>query len=174
MPKLLAAGYAVMRGMGNSGPASSTQVDSSFSSGSRLNNQIDFPPSTPSSSSIMPRAFKVEAKSFGAGRPEVGNYGENRMNDGGYMTGGSRDTSWDDSALLSDDFLAGLAGNDKNTFSNLNSSRNQVQSLILMFPPCLGQKQIISSSYRINQLKIIFLIRLVKVEVALPLHWLIT
>ncbi|KAK1356107.1 Phytochrome-interacting factor 3 [Heracleum sosnowskyi] len=119
------AAYAVMRGMGNSGPAGSTHADSSFSSGCRLSNQMDFPPSTPSSSSIMPRAFKVEAKSFGAGRPEVGNYGENRMNDGGYLTGGSRDTSWDDSALLSDDFLAGLAGNDRNAFSNLNSSRNQ-------------------------------------------------
>ncbi|KAL8099527.1 hypothetical protein AgCh_031967 [Apium graveolens] len=118
-------GYAVMRGMGNSGPASSTHVDSSFSSGSRLNNQMDFPPSTPSSSSILPRAFKVEAKSFGAGRPELGNYGERRINDGGYLSGGSRDTSWDDSSLLSDDFLADLAGNDRNTFSNLNSSRNQ-------------------------------------------------
>ncbi|WOG82918.1 hypothetical protein DCAR_0102088 [Daucus carota subsp. sativus] len=119
------AGYAVMRGMGNSGPASSTHADSSFSSGSRLNNQMDFPPSTPSSSSVIPHAFKVEGKSFGTGRPEVGNYGEGRINDGGYLTGGSRDTSWDDSALLSDDFLAGLAGNDRNAFSNINSSRNQ-------------------------------------------------
>lgn len=123
-----------MGGMGNSGPASGTHADSSFSSGSRLNNQMDFPPSTPSSSGIMSRTFKVDAKRFGPGRPEVGNYGESRINDGGYLTGGSRDTSWDDSAILSDDFLAGLAGNDRNAFSSSNSSRNQVQLLILKFP----------------------------------------
>lgn len=100
-----------MRGMGNFGAGSGANAEASFSSGSRLKNQIDFPPGPPSSSGITPHASEIGGKSMGMGSPESGSFGESRRNDGGYMTGGFPSSSWDDSTLLSDNFLKGFAEN---------------------------------------------------------------
>lgn len=109
-----------MRGMENFGTGSVANAEASFSSASRLKNQMDFPPGPPSSSGIMPCASEI------VGSPESGSLGESHRNDGSYTTGGFPSTSWDDSALLPDNFLKGLAENDVKAFCNLNSLENQV------------------------------------------------
>lgn len=94
-----------MRGMGNFGATThGTSAEASFSPTSRLKNQSDYPPRPPMSSGMM-------THTAGIGSPESATFVESHRNDAGYMTGGFPTSSWDDSALLSDNYLKGFAEN---------------------------------------------------------------
>ncbi|KAM7528909.1 hypothetical protein LguiB_032319 [Lonicera macranthoides] len=103
-------GYAVIRGMGDYGAGGGTNAEAaSFSPASRSKGQMDFASGPPSSSSgLLPPISEIGGKSMARSSPE-----------------GGRFDSWDDSALLSDNFLKGLGENDRPTFSNFNSQENQ-------------------------------------------------
>lgn len=99
-----------MRGMGDYGAGGGTNAEASFSPASRSKGQMDFSSGPPSSSSgLLPCISEIGGKSMARSSPE-----------------GGRFDSWDDSALLSDNFLRGLGENDRPTFSNFNSQENQV------------------------------------------------
>lgn len=115
-----------MGGMGSFRAGRGPNAEASFSSASRLKNQMDRPPGAPSISGMMPHGSEIGGKSMGMGNTETRSFGQSRRSDGGNMTGGYASTSWDDSALLSDNFLKDFAEDDRKTFSNLNSSQNQV------------------------------------------------
>lgn len=120
-------GYAVMGGAGSFRAGRGPDAETSFSSASRLKNQMDHPPGVPSISgmNMMPHGSEIGGKSTGMGNTETRSFGQIRRSDGGNMTGGFPSTSWDDSALLSDNFFKDFAEDDRKTFSNLNSSQNQ-------------------------------------------------
>ncbi|KAL8122195.1 transcription factor bHLH130-like [Apium graveolens] len=115
-------GYAVMGGAGSFRAGRDLNAEASFSSASRLKNQMD---GVPSISGMMPHGSEIGGKGMGMGNAETSSFGQIRRSDGGNMTGGFPSTSWDDSALLSDNFLKDFAEDDRKTFSNLNSSQNQ-------------------------------------------------
>lgn len=97
--------------MGDYGAGGGTNAEAaSFSPASRSKGQMDFASGPPSSSSgLLPRISEIGGKSMARSSPE-----------------GGRFDSWDDSALLSDNFLKGLGENDRPAFSNFNSQENQV------------------------------------------------
>lgn len=86
----------------------------------------DHSPGPPSTSGMMLHGSKIRGKNMEIGSTETRSFGHSRSNDGGNMTGGFPSTSWDDSALLSDNFLKDFAEDDRKTISNLNTSQNQV------------------------------------------------
>ncbi|KAK1390835.1 Transcription factor bHLH122 [Heracleum sosnowskyi] len=132
-----ADGYAVMGGMGSFRDGRGPNAEASFSSASRLKNQMDHPPGVPSISGMMPHGSEIGGKSMGMGNNETISFGL-RRSDGGNMTSGFPSTSWDDSALLSDNFLKDFAEDDRKTFSNLNSSQNQSGEGGTRTPPVLA------------------------------------
>lgn len=134
-----------MGGVGSFRAGRGPNAEASFSS-SRLKNQIDHPPGVPSMSGMMPHGSEIGGKSMGMGNTESRSFGQSRRSDGGNMTGGFPSTSWDDSALLSDNFLKDFAEDDRKTFSNFNSSQNQVGNnlhsllyIVLSYVYCLLQ-----------------------------------
>ncbi|CAK9146752.1 unnamed protein product [Ilex paraguariensis] len=120
-------GYGLVRGMESFGPGDNTNAEASFSSTSRLKGQMDISSGLPSSSGLMSHTSEIGSKNMVEileNSPGDGNFGEGRKNHGGYITGFPI-TSWDDSAILSDDFLKGVGDNDRKVFCNLNASENQ-------------------------------------------------
>ena len=155
-----------MGGVGGFGAGSGRNAEVSFSSASRFKNQIDHPPGVPSTSGVMPHGSEIGGRTMGMGSTETRSFGQSRRNDGGNITGGFPSTSWDDSALLSDSYLKDFAEDDKKTFTNLNSSQNQVGNCLYSL--------LYFHVYRMLQSCIVLLIRVGRVGPELPQRWLIT
>nr|WIE96131.1 basic helix-loop-helix transcription factor [Loropetalum chinense var. rubrum] len=111
-------GYVAMRGMGNFGAGNGTNGEPSFSSASRLKNQINFSSGPPSSSSgLMTPISNIGNKSMG----------QSTSPDSGSFIPGFPIGSWDDSTIMSENFtgLKRARDDDRNTFSGLNASETQ-------------------------------------------------
>ncbi|KAK3020453.1 hypothetical protein RJ639_047577 [Escallonia herrerae] len=118
------SGYPVMRGIGDFGAGSGTNAEASFSSASRLKRQLDYSPGQPSSSGLLATISEMGGKNMRMSSPDNEIYEEGHTKEGSYATG-FPSSSWDDSAILSDNFLKELEDSDRRTLSNLNSSENQ-------------------------------------------------
>ncbi|KAI3461080.1 hypothetical protein Pfo_017743 [Paulownia fortunei] len=112
--------FGAMRGIGNFGAGNIANADASFSSASRFKSQMGFS-SRNSSSSGMMSISEFESKGIRENNPGGGQFDEDRGNDGDYIPC----FPWDDSTILSDDFLKGLVENDNETFSKANASDDQ-------------------------------------------------
>ncbi|XP_059628859.1 transcription factor bHLH130-like [Cornus florida] len=117
-------GYGVVRGMRNFGSGNGANAEGSFSPASRLKGQMDLSSGPSSSSGLMSHIAEIGTKDIGGSSPEDGSFREGRRNNGGYITGFPI-SSWDDSAILSDNYLKRLGNDDNKTFSSLNTSENQ-------------------------------------------------
>ncbi|KAK9273031.1 hypothetical protein L1049_017838 [Liquidambar formosana] len=119
-------GYVALRGMGNLGAGNGTNGEPSFSSASRLKNQINFSSGPPTSSGLMTPISEMGNKSMGQSSPDSGSFGEGRSSNGGYITGFPIG-SWDDSTIMSENFtgLKRARGDDRNAFSGLNALEAQ-------------------------------------------------
>ncbi|KAI3449926.1 hypothetical protein Pfo_006591 [Paulownia fortunei] len=115
--------FGTMRAMGNFGGGNSANAEASFSSASRFKSQVEFS-SRHSTSGMMHPISEIGSKGIGGNSPGDGQFDEDRGNDIDYITGLPMN-SWDDSAVLSDNFLKGLADNDNKRFSNANASDDQ-------------------------------------------------
>lgn len=116
-----------MRSIGNFAAVNSASAEASSFSASRFKNQMVFPSMNPSSTGMMTPISEIGSKSFGESRPGDGHFQEDCANDDDYITGFPV-VSWNDSSILSDDFVKGLGDDDTKTFSNINASDDQVFS----------------------------------------------
>ncbi|KAL2470509.1 Transcription factor bHLH [Abeliophyllum distichum] len=122
--------FGAMRSMGNFGAGNSAsaeaeaEAEAMSSSTSRFKNQMVFPSMNRSSSGMMTPISEIGSKSIGETHPGDGHFQEDRANDGDYITGFPV-VSWNDSSILSDDFMKGLGDDDTKTFSNINALDDQ-------------------------------------------------
>lgn len=104
----LCAGYDLSKSIGKFEHYNTTNLEASVPSPNRLKGQLDFSSGLPSSSGVMIPISEIENKNT-------------------EMTGtGFPFSSWDDSDILSDDFLKGLEDDERKTFSGMNASETQV------------------------------------------------
>ncbi|KAL2487890.1 transcription factor bHLH [Forsythia ovata] len=116
--------FGAMRSMGNFGAGSSASAEAMSSSTSRFKNQMVFPSMNRSSSGMMTPISEIGSTSIGETRPGDGHFQEDCANDGNYITG-FQEVSWNDSSILSDDFIKGLGDDDTKTFSTINALDDQ-------------------------------------------------
>ncbi|XP_022879065.1 transcription factor bHLH130-like isoform X1 [Olea europaea var. sylvestris] len=116
--------FGAMRSIGNFAAVNSASAEASSFSASRFKNQMVFPSMNPSSTGMMTPISEIGSKSFGESRPGDGHFQEDCANDDDYITGFPV-VSWNDSSILSDDFVKGLGDDDTKTFSNINASDDQ-------------------------------------------------
>ncbi|KAK4407377.1 Transcription factor [Sesamum angolense] len=115
--------FGSVRGIGNFGGGNSANAEASFSSASRFKNQMEFS-SSHSSSRLMDPISEIGNNVIGESSRGPGPFDDNPSNDDDYIPGFASN-SWDDSAVLSDNFLQELADNDNKRFSNANVSDDQ-------------------------------------------------
>lgn len=123
--------FGTMRAIGNFGGGNSANAEATFSSASKFKSQMDFS-SRHTSSGMMDPISEIGSKGMGEHGAVDGQFDDDRGNDVDYITGFPIN-SWDDSALLSDNFLKGVADNDNERFSNANASDDQVLSYSSIF-----------------------------------------
>ncbi|KAA8549552.1 hypothetical protein F0562_001430 [Nyssa sinensis] len=117
-------GHGATRDIGNLGARNGANAEASFSSASRLKGKVDFSSGQPSSSGLMSHISEFGSKSMGLSSPQDGSFSEGGRNNGCYISGFPIG-SWDDSAILSDNFLKELEDGDGKKLSGLNASGNQ-------------------------------------------------
>ncbi|KAL0459258.1 UNVERIFIED_CONTAM: Transcription factor [Sesamum latifolium] len=115
--------FGSVRGIGNFGGGNSANAEASFSSASRFKNQMEFS-SRHSSSRLMDPISEIGNNGIGENSRGPEPFSDNPSNDDDYIPGFASN-SWDDSAVLSDNFLQELADNDNKRFSNANVSDDQ-------------------------------------------------
>ncbi|KAK6164196.1 hypothetical protein DH2020_001060 [Rehmannia glutinosa] len=115
--------FGTLRSMGNFGSGNTVNAEASCSSTSRFKSQMDFS-SRHSSSRMMNPIPEIDIKGMGENSRGNRQFDEDRDNDVDYITGFPMNT-WDDSAVLPDNFLNGLADNESKRFSNANASDDQ-------------------------------------------------
>ncbi|KAL2238633.1 UNVERIFIED_CONTAM: Transcription factor [Sesamum indicum] len=115
--------FGSVRGIGNFGGGNSANAEASFSSASRFKNQMEFS-SRLSSSRLMDPISEIGNNGIGENSRGPGPLDDDPSNDGDYIPGFTSN-SWDDSSVLSDNFLQELADNDNKRFSNANVSDDQ-------------------------------------------------
>ncbi|KAK4419525.1 Transcription factor [Sesamum alatum] len=111
--------FGSVRGIGNFGGGNSANAEASFSSASRFKNQMEFS----SSSRLMDPISEIGNAGICENSRGPGPFDDNPSNDGDYIPGFATN-SWDDSAVLSDNFLQELADNDNKRFSNVSDDQN--------------------------------------------------
>ncbi|KAH6766713.1 hypothetical protein C2S52_017696 [Perilla frutescens var. hirtella] len=104
--------FKTMRGVGSYGGGNSANAEASFSSASRFMSQMDYSSSRHTTSRIMDPISEIGSKGMGENTAGDAQYDEDHGNDVDYITG-LPINSWDDSALLSDHYLKGVADNDQ-------------------------------------------------------------
>ncbi|KAK6138377.1 hypothetical protein DH2020_027851 [Rehmannia glutinosa] len=107
--------FGAMRDIGNFGAGNIANAEASFSSASRFKSEMIFP----SSSGMIDSISGFGAKGIAENKPSDGQLDEDR---------GIPGFPWDDSTFLSDDFLKGLAEDDK----TLSAVENMLQDSV----PC--------------------------------------
>lgn len=116
-----------MRGAGSYGGGDSANAEASFSSASRLMGRMDYS-SRHASSGMMDPISEIGSKGMGENADDDAQFDEDHGNEVDYITG-LPVNSWDDSALMSDHYLKGVAAdNDNKRFFNANASDDQVLS----------------------------------------------
>ncbi|KAK6925671.1 Myc-type, basic helix-loop-helix (bHLH) domain [Dillenia turbinata] len=121
-------GFGVMGGIGNFRPGNGNNGEAS-SSGGRLKGHMNYSSGPPTSSSgLMTQISEIGESLGGASSPDEGSLREDQGNSGCFITGFPMG-SWDDSALLSENFggLKRGCDDDRKTFSvsGLNSTEAQ-------------------------------------------------
>ncbi|MCD7463333.1 hypothetical protein HAX54_050361 [Datura stramonium] len=118
--------YGALRGIGSygAGSGSNAAAEASFSNPSRFSSQIALPSGQPSSSGLLAPISEFGAKSIEEIRPGNESFSKGDKNDESYMAGFAM-PSWDDSQILTDDFLQVPEDDEVGQFSNVNASENQ-------------------------------------------------
>ncbi|XP_060174157.1 transcription factor bHLH80-like isoform X2 [Lycium barbarum] len=129
--------YGALRGMGNYG-AGSSQV--ALSSGQ------------PHSSGLLAPISEFGAKSIEESRQGNESFGKGHKNDESYMTGFPMPT-WDDSQILTDDFLQVPEDDEAGQFSNVNAPDNQSSEGRARPPPLLSQMSLPQTSAELSAME---------------------
>ncbi|XP_049402815.1 transcription factor bHLH130-like [Solanum stenotomum] len=118
--------YGALRGIGNYGAGSGTNAagEASFSNPSRFSSQTALPSGQPTSSGLLAPISEFGAKSIEESRRGDECFGKGHKSDESYMAGFPM-PSWDDSQILTDDFLQVPEDDEAGSFSNGNASDNQ-------------------------------------------------
>lgn len=103
--------FKTMRGVGSYGGGNSANAEASFSSASRFMSPMDYS-SRHTSSGMMAPISELGSKGMGENAAVDAHFDEDHGNDVDYITG-LPVNSWDNSALLSDHYLKGVADNDQ-------------------------------------------------------------
>lgn len=119
--------YGALRGIGSYGAGSGTNAagEVSFSNPSRFSSQTALPSGQPTSSGLLAPISEFGAKSIEERRRGDESFGKGHKSDESYMAGFAL-PSWDDSQILTDDFLQVPEDDESGSFSNVNASDNQV------------------------------------------------
>ncbi|XP_010314674.1 transcription factor bHLH80-like [Solanum lycopersicum] len=118
--------YGALRGIGSYGAGSGTNAagEVSFSNPSRFSSQTALPSGQPTSSGLLAPISEFGAKSIEESRRGHESFGKGHKSDESYMAGFAL-PSWDDSQILTDDFLQVPEDDESGSFSNVNASDNQ-------------------------------------------------
>lgn len=118
--------YGALRGIGSYGAGSGTNAagEASFSNPSRFSSQTALPSGQPTSSGLLAPISEFGAKSIEESRRGDESFGKGHKSDESYMAGFPM-PSWDDSQILTDDFLQVPDDDEAGSFSNVNPSDNQ-------------------------------------------------
>ncbi|XP_009785469.1 transcription factor bHLH122-like [Nicotiana sylvestris] len=116
--------YGAMRGIGGYGAGGNAAAEASFPTPNRFSSQTALQSGQPPSSGLLAPISEFGAKSIEEGRAGDESFGKGHKNDDSYMTGFPI-PSWDDSQMLTDDFLQVPEDNEAEPFSNVNASDNQ-------------------------------------------------
>lgn len=118
--------YGALRGIGSygAGSGSNTAADASFSNPSRFSSQTALPSGQPTSSGLLAPISEFGAKSIDESRQGDESFGKGHKSDESFMAGFPM-PSWDDSQILTDDFLQVPEDDEGGPFSNVNASDNQ-------------------------------------------------
>ncbi|KAK6937096.1 Myc-type, basic helix-loop-helix (bHLH) domain [Dillenia turbinata] len=124
-------GFGVTRGIGNFRPGNGNNGEAS-TSGGRLKGHMNYSSGPPTSSGLMTQISEIGESLGGASSPDEDSLREDQGNSGCFITGFPVG-SWDDSALLSENFGGLKRGrdDDRKTFSGLNSTEAQVRISVL-------------------------------------------
>ncbi|XP_009618594.1 transcription factor bHLH80-like [Nicotiana tomentosiformis] len=116
--------YGAMRGIGGYGAGGNAAAEASFPTPNRFSSQTALQSGQPPSSGLLAPISVFGAKSIEEGRAGDESFGKGHKNDESYMTVFPM-PSWDDSQMLTDDFLQVPEDNEAEPFSNVNASDNQ-------------------------------------------------
>ncbi|CAN4094873.1 unnamed protein product [Withania somnifera] len=118
--------YGALRSIGScgTGSGSNAAAEASFSNPSRFSSQTALPSVQPHSSGLLAPTSEFGAKSIEESRQGDGSFGKGHKNDENYMSGFSM-PSWDDSQILTDDFLQVPEDDEVGPSPNVNASENQ-------------------------------------------------
>lgn len=118
--------YGALRGIGSygTGSGSNAAAEASFSNPSRFSSQTALPSGQPHSSGLLAPISELGAKSIKESRQGDESFGKGHKSDESYMAGFSM-PSWDDSQILTDDFLQVPEDDETEPFPNVNASGNQ-------------------------------------------------
>ncbi|PHU15692.1 hypothetical protein BC332_16897 [Capsicum chinense] len=116
--------YGALRGIGSYGTGSGSNAaaeQASFSNPSRFSSQKS---GQPNSSGLLAPISELGAKSIEESRQSDEGFGKGHKNDESYMTGFPM-PSWDNSQILTDDYLQVPEDDEAGPFTNVNASDNQ-------------------------------------------------